>query len=55
MMPCSNSVFVCVHVSQGLRERSMQFVLRHFNEVSRTAAFEEMGRTNVDLSKKSYQ
>ena len=32
-----------------LRERSMQYILTHFNEVSRTQGFEEMGRTNVDL------
>lgn len=29
----------------------MNFILLHFDEVSRTAAFEEMGRTNVELSK----
>lgn len=40
----------CLYL-QGLRDRSMQFILRYFNEVSRTPAFEEMGRTNVDLSK----
>lgn len=27
----------------------MCFVLAHFDEVSRSAAFEEMGRTNVEL------
>ena len=32
-----------------LRERCLSYVLAHFNEVSRTAGFEEMGRINVDL------
>lgn len=34
---------------QNLRERCMGFVLVHFDEISRTAGFEEMGRTNVEL------
>jgi hypothetical protein len=32
-----------------LREKCMTYVLTHFNEVSRTLGFEEMGRNNVDL------
>ncbi len=27
----------------------MMFILVHFDEISRTAGFEEMGRTNVEL------
>ena len=27
----------------------MVFILVHFDEISRTAGFEEMGRTNVEL------
>jgi hypothetical protein len=34
---------------QNLRERCMAFILHHFDEISRTAGFEEMGRTNVEL------
>eukprot|EP01039_Chlorochromonas_danica_P005894 gene5894-6490_t len=37
------------HHAENLRERCMNFILLHFDEVSRTTAFEEMGRTNVDL------
>ncbi len=36
---------------QNLRERCMNFVLVHFDEVSRTRGFEDMGRINVELSK----
>lgn len=32
-----------------LRERCMSFILTHFDEVSKTSCFEEMGRTNIDL------
>lgn len=39
------------HHAENLRERCMNFILLHFDEVSRTGGFEEMGRTNVDLSK----
>jgi hypothetical protein len=37
------------HNAQNLREKCMTYVLRHFDRVSVTPAFEEMGRTNVDL------
>ena len=36
-------------IAQNLRDRSMNYVLAHFDEVSRTAGFEEMGRLKVDL------
>ena len=34
---------------QNLRNRSMNFILSHFDDVSRTTGFEEMGRLKVDL------
>mmetsp|Transcript_61128 Transcript_61128/g.107367 ORF Transcript_61128/g.107367 Transcript_61128/m.107367 type:complete len:254 (-) Transcript_61128:199-960(-) len=37
------------HNAENLRERCMVFILVHFDEISRTAGFEEMGRTNVEL------
>jgi leucine-zipper-like transcriptional regulator 1 len=39
------------HNAENLREQCMDYILRHFDRVSRSPAFEEMGRTNVDLSK----
>lgn len=39
------------HNAENLREQCMDYILRNFDKVSRTHAFEEMGRTNVDLSK----
>merc|ERR1712014_494266 len=38
-----------VHVAEGLRQSCMEFILRNFDAVSKTAAFEEMGRSNVEL------
>jgi len=38
-----------VHVADGLRQSCMDFVLRNFDAVSKTPAFEEMGRSNVEL------
>ena len=37
------------HAARSLREKCLNFVLTNFDAVTRTAAFEEMGRTNVDL------
>jgi hypothetical protein len=37
------------HNAKNLRERSLSFILSHFDFVAKTPAFEEMGRTNVDL------
>jgi len=38
-----------VHVAEGLRQCCMDFILRNFDAVSKTPAFEEMGRSNVEL------
>jgi len=35
--------------AENLRNKCMEYILRHFDEVSRTLGFEEVGRTNVDL------
>ncbi len=37
------------HSADILRERSMHFILQNFDDVSRTASFQDMGRTNIDL------
>lgn len=37
------------HHALGLRQSCMDFILRNFDAVSKTAAFEETGRTNVEL------
>ena len=37
------------HAAASLREKCLAFVLANFDAVTRTQAFEEMGRTNVDL------
>jgi hypothetical protein len=34
---------------QNLRQRCLDFILLHFDQVSRTLGFEEMGRINIDL------
>mmetsp|Transcript_19645 Transcript_19645/g.55240 ORF Transcript_19645/g.55240 Transcript_19645/m.55240 type:complete len:511 (+) Transcript_19645:290-1822(+) len=38
-----------MHIAHGLRQSCMDFILRNFDAVSKTAAFEEMGRSNVEL------
>merc|ERR1712217_469532 len=38
-----------MHIAHGLRQSCMDFILRHFDTVSKTPAFEEMGRNNVEL------
>lgn len=38
-----------MHAAGGLRQSCMDFILRHFDEVSKTPAFVEMGRSNVEL------
>ena len=35
--------------AKALREKCLNFMLMHFTEITKTAAFEEMGRTNIDL------
>jgi len=37
------------HNATGLRQSCLDFILWNFDVVSKTAAFEEMGRSNVDL------
>jgi len=34
---------------QELRSRCIKFILQHFDDVSRTSAFEDMGRNNIEL------
>jgi hypothetical protein len=38
-----------MHNAVSLRERALNFILHHFNEVSKSAGFEELARANVDL------
>lgn len=38
-----------LHNASVLRDHCMSFMLNNFDAVTKTAAFEEMGRTNVDL------
>ena len=38
-----------IYNAKVLRERSLTFMIMHFTEVTKTAAFEEMGRTNIEL------
>jgi hypothetical protein len=37
------------HNASGLRVQCLAFILSHFDAVTKTKGFEEMGRTNVDL------
>ncbi len=39
------------HNAENLRERCMEYILQHFDDVSQTSSFEEMGRLNMDLGK----
>lgn len=45
------SVFMIAdsHSATTLRSKTLKYILKHFEVVSKTAAFEEMARTNVDL------
>ncbi|CAD7975498.1 unnamed protein product [Amoebophrya sp. A25] len=38
-----------MHHALGLRQSCMEFILTHFDTVSKTSAFEGMGRNNVEL------
>ena len=38
-----------LHHAISLRDRCLNFILQHFDAVTKTEAFEEMGRTNVEL------
>ena len=37
------------HSAMALREKAKKFILSHFESVSKTPSFEEMGRSNIDL------
>jgi len=38
-----------VHAATDLRAKTKAYLLQHFEQASKTTAFEEMGRTNMDL------
>lgn len=38
-----------MHHADGLRKHCMEFILTHFDEVTKSRNFEEMGRVNMDL------
>ena len=38
-----------MHNAASLREKSMNFMLHHFDEISKTKAFEYLARSNVEL------
>jgi leucine-zipper-like transcriptional regulator 1 len=38
-----------IHSATGLREKTKKYILSHFEEVSRTTAFMDMGRSNIEL------
>jgi len=38
-----------LHNAKSLRDKCLNFILANFDPVTKTACFEEMGRTNVDL------
>ena len=62
-MVCESKLFTSIHIetaptilllahahnSPKLREKALKFVLDHFDTVSKTQAFERMGRSNIDL------
>jgi leucine-zipper-like transcriptional regulator 1 len=38
-----------VHSAAALRQKAKKYILSHFEEVSKSTSFEEMGRKNIDL------
>jgi leucine-zipper-like transcriptional regulator 1 len=38
-----------IHNAVSLKQKALNFILKHFDEVSRTPSFEEVIRNNVDL------
>ena len=38
-----------MHSAAALRQKARKYILSHFEEVSKTSSFEEMGRQNIDL------
>jgi hypothetical protein len=39
-----------LHNATMLRKKSMEFILRHYDVVVKTEAFEELARTNIELA-----
>jgi hypothetical protein len=37
------------HSAAALRRKALKFILSHFEDVSKTESFEEMGRSNMEL------
>ena len=35
--------------AKGLRERCLALIVAYFNDISKTSAFEEVGRSNMNL------
>jgi hypothetical protein len=38
-----------MHSATALRQKAKKFILSHFEEVSKSSSFEEMGRGNIEL------
>jgi len=38
-----------MHTATSLRRKALKYILAHFEEVSKTKSFEEMGRSNMEL------
>jgi hypothetical protein len=38
-----------MHTASSLRRKALKYILSHFEDVSKTEAFEEMGRSNMEL------
>jgi len=45
------SIFLAadVHSANSLRSKALKYILKHFEVVSKSTAFEEMARSNVEL------
>lgn len=46
---CEMALAADVHQGHILRSASMSFIVRHFDAVSKTRGFEDLGRANIDL------
>jgi hypothetical protein len=38
-----------LHTATALRQKALKYILSHFEDVSKTKSFEEMGRNNMEL------
>ena len=38
-----------MHSATALRQKAKNYILSHFEEISKTRSFEEMGRGNIEL------